>query len=35
MTMVQFGTIEMIEHSAHNDPTVTAHANVPNGLTTE
>ena len=29
--MVQFGTIEMIEHSAHNDPTVVAHANVPNG----
>lgn len=28
---VLFGTIEMIEHSAHNDPTVVAHADVPNG----
>ena len=27
-----FGGIEQIEHSAHNDPTVTAHANVPNGF---
>jgi len=29
--MVTFSTIEMIEHSAHNDPTVKAHADVPNG----
>lgn len=29
---VFFGTVEMIEHSAHNDPTVKAHANVPNGF---
>ena len=29
--MVSFSTIEQIEHSAHNDPTVKAHANVPNG----
>jgi hypothetical protein len=28
---VFFGTTEMIEHSAHNDPTVKAHAAVPNG----
>ena len=28
---VFFGTVEMIEHSAHNDPTVVAHAAVPNG----
>ena len=28
---VFFGNVEMIEHSAHNDPTVKAHANVPNG----
>lgn len=28
---VFFGTVEMIEHSAHNDPTVKAHAEVPNG----
>jgi len=28
---VFFGTVEMIEHSAHNDPTVVAHAEVPNG----
>ena len=28
---VFFGTVEMIEHSAHNDPTVVAHADVPNG----
>lgn len=28
---VFFGTVEMIEHSAHNDPTVKAHADVPNG----
>ena len=26
-----FGGIEQIEHSAHNDPTVVAHAAVPNG----
>ncbi len=29
--MVTFSTIEQIEHSAHNDPTVKAHADVPNG----
>lgn len=29
---VFFGTVEMIEHSAHNDPTVVAHAAVPNGF---
>ena len=28
---VFFGDVEMIEHSAHNDPTVVAHAAVPNG----
>ena len=28
---VFFGTVEAIEHSAHNDPTVKAHAEVPNG----
>jgi len=29
--MVLFSTVEQIEHSAHNDPTVKAHAEVPNG----
>lgn len=29
--MVTFSTIEQLEHSAHNDPTVKAHADVPNG----
>lgn len=28
---VFFGSTEVIEHSAHNDPTVKAHADVPNG----
>ena len=28
---VFFGSVEQIEHSAHNDPTVKAHADVPNG----
>ena len=28
---VFFGNVEMIEHDAHNDPTVKAHAEVPNG----
>ena len=28
---VFFGDVEMIEHSAHNDPTVVAHTAVPNG----
>ena len=29
--MVKVHTVEMIEHSAHNTPNVTAHADLPNG----
>ncbi len=29
--MVKVHTVEMIEHSAHNVPNVTAHADMPNG----
>lgn len=29
--MVKVHTVEMIEHSAHNVPNVTAHADIPNG----
>ena len=29
--MVKVHTMEMIEHSAHNTPNVTAHADLPNG----